>query len=190
MRIRMKFRFEDFSSFSKFWSCFLQSFQSHHRSPQISDLRHSHTSLRCESGGAKHSSYETTQAATETSSRILEVIFLKRKFDFVASQPKSLPQPHPSLSPNESLKTSSSHSHSHVSASDQIWDRAWVQTQKSIFLIWWAKIFDFRPLRPSMTMIRWCWTSWKQRFFWEDKWNFKIFKNLKINLRKITLLSG
>ena len=31
------------------------------------NLRHSHTSLRCESGGAKHSSYETTEAATKAS---------------------------------------------------------------------------------------------------------------------------
>ena len=59
------------------------------------DLRHSHTSLRCESGGAKHSSYETTQAATKVSWRILEDISLERKFNSAASQPKPLSQPHP-----------------------------------------------------------------------------------------------
>ena len=34
----MKLRFEDFSSFPMFWCCFLQSFQSHHRCPQIPDF--------------------------------------------------------------------------------------------------------------------------------------------------------
>ena len=38
IRIRMKLRFEDSSSFSKFWLCFLQSFQSHHRCPRIPDF--------------------------------------------------------------------------------------------------------------------------------------------------------
>ena len=38
IRIRMKLRFEDLSSFSKFWNCFLQSFQNHHRCLRIPDF--------------------------------------------------------------------------------------------------------------------------------------------------------
>ena len=38
MKIQMKLNFEDCSSFSMFWSCFLQSFQSHHRCPRIPDF--------------------------------------------------------------------------------------------------------------------------------------------------------
>ena len=83
------------SVFSSAKECFAPYRQISNKCETHSNLRHSHTSLRCESGGAKHSSYETTQAATKASWRILEVISIERKFNSAASQPKPLSQPHP-----------------------------------------------------------------------------------------------
>ena len=46
------------------------------------NLRHSNTSLRCESGGAKHSSYETTEAATNSFIKKSQSISTRTKIQF------------------------------------------------------------------------------------------------------------